>query len=57
MIAARALGRTGRQEEFPVAGPLLGQVVLEMLHFLVDCKNQRLVPRPESPNGTFYRLK
>lgn len=36
---------------------LLGQVVLEMLDLLVDCKNQVLVPRPGSPNRTYYHLK
>ncbi len=70
----------GRQEERPLAGPvllevlnrarnfdcvvghpgtepLLGQVVLKMLDLLVDCKNQRLIPRPESPNRTHYMIR
>ena len=29
---------------------LLGQVVLELLDFLADCKNQRLIPNPANPN-------
>lgn len=29
---------------------LLGQVPLEVLDFLVDSKNQRLIPNPESPD-------
>lgn len=30
---------------------LLGQVVFELLDFVVDCKNQRLIPNPDSPGG------
>lgn len=30
--------------------PLLGQIVLEDLDLLVDCKNGRLMPNPESPD-------
>jgi clan AA aspartic protease len=29
---------------------MLGQVILEKLDFLVDCKNQRLVPNPANPD-------
>jgi len=29
---------------------LIGQVVLELLDFLTDCKNQRLIPNPANPN-------
>ena len=29
---------------------LVGQVVLEKLDLLVDCKNQKLIPNPEHPN-------
>ncbi len=36
--------------------PLLGQIVLESLDLLVDCPAQRLVPRPESPDLSLYRL-
>lgn len=32
---------------------MLGQVILEKLDFLVDCRNQRLVPNPQNPN---YRV-
>ncbi|MFN0148352.1 MAG: retroviral-like aspartic protease family protein [Dehalococcoidia bacterium] len=59
-VAVEVLGRTRNFDcvvGAPGTEPLLGQVVLEMLDFLVDCKDQRLVPRPESPNRTFYRLK
>jgi clan AA aspartic protease len=44
----------GRQttEDALVTGDqvLIGQVVLEKLDLLVDCKNQRLIPNPEHPN-------
>lgn len=33
----------------PGTRPLLGQVELELVDLLVDCTNQRLVSRPESP--------
>jgi clan AA aspartic protease len=33
----------------PNSTPLLGQVILEKLDLLVDCRDQKLVPRPESP--------
>ncbi|KAM3096153.1 aspartyl protease family protein [Phormidesmis sp. 146-35] len=44
----------GRETSLPalIVGDevLIGQVVLELLDFLADCKNQRLVPsRPDSP--------
>ena len=29
---------------------LIGQVILEKLDFLADCKNQRLIPNPANPN-------
>lgn len=35
--------------------PLIGQVVLESLDLLVDCKRQRLLPRPESPDLPLHR--
>ena len=54
------LGRT-RNFDCVVGRPgteaLLGQVVLEMLDLLVDCKNQRLLPRPDSPNRTRYMIR
>jgi len=39
------------------AEPLLGQVPLEILDLLVDCGQQRLVPRPGSPLRPFAKLK
>ena len=53
----------GRLSNFDfVVGPrgtvaLLGQVVLEMLDLLVDCKNQRLVVNPQSPYQTRYAIR
>lgn len=32
---------------------MLGQVILEKLDFLVDCRNQQLIPNPQNPN---YRV-
>ncbi|MFN0093692.1 MAG: retroviral-like aspartic protease family protein [Dehalococcoidia bacterium] len=37
------------------ARPLLGQIVLESLDLLVDCKNQRLISRTDSAGMTRYR--
>jgi hypothetical protein len=36
---------------------LLGQIVLEEADLLVDCANQRLIPRPESPYLPTLKLK
>ena len=33
----------------PNSEPLLGQEILGVLDLLVDCPNQQLIPRPESP--------
>lgn len=41
----------------PNSEPLLGQVVLEMMDLLVDCAEQKLVPRPESPFLPLLKLK
>jgi len=41
----------------PNSEPLLGQVVLETLDLLVDCTQQKLVPRPESPFLPSLKLK
>jgi len=37
--------------------PLLGQVALETMDLLVDCTQQQLVPRPESPFLPLLKLK
>ena len=41
----------------PNSEPLLGQVVLEMMDLLVDCAQQKLVPRPESPFLPLLKMK
>lgn len=41
----------------PSSEPLLGQVVLETMDLLVDCTQQKLVPRPESPFLPLLKLK
>jgi predicted aspartyl protease len=35
---------------------LIGQTVLEKMHWLVDCANQRLVPNPHQPEYPIYRV-
>lgn len=41
----------------PNSEPLLGQVVLETLDLLIDCAQQRLIPRPESPHLPLLKIK
>lgn len=41
----------------PNSEPLLGHVVLETMDLLVDCTQQKLVPRPESPYLPLLKLK
>ena len=36
---------------------LIGQVILEKLDLLVDCKNQRLIPNPENPEYPVTYIK
>jgi hypothetical protein len=36
---------------------LIGQVVLELLDLLPDCKNQRLIPNPEHPDYPVAMIK
>jgi predicted aspartyl protease len=35
---------------------LIGQTVLEKMHWLVDCATQRLVPDPHQPEYPIYRV-
>ena len=35
---------------------LIGQTLLEKLHLLVDCPNQRLIPNPQHPIQPVYRV-
>lgn len=55
-VAAAVIIRVGNRSAVvecivsaPGTQPFLGQVELELMDLLVDCTNQRLVPRPESP--------
>lgn len=41
----------------PSSEPLLGQVILEELDLLVDCREGELIPRPESPYFPTLKLK
>jgi len=41
----------------PPSEPLLGQIILERLDLLVDCKEGKLVLRPESPYLPMLKLK
>lgn len=41
----------------PASEPLLGQIILERLDLLIDCKEGKLVPRPESPYLPMLKLK
>lgn len=36
---------------------LIGQVILEKLDLLVDCKNQKLIPNPANPNYPVAMIK
>ena len=36
---------------------LIGQVVLELMDFLVDCNNQRLIPNPKNPDYPVAMIK
>ena len=41
----------------PNSEPLIGQVILEELDLIVDLKEQKLIPRPESPYLPLLNLK
>ena len=41
----------------PLSEALIGQVILEELDLLVDCQNQTLLPRPESPVYPSLKMK
>jgi predicted aspartyl protease len=36
---------------------LIGQVVLELMDFLVDCNNQQLIPNPKNPDYPVAMIK
>jgi predicted aspartyl protease len=41
----------------PTSEPLLGQIIIERLDLLVDCKEGKLIPRPEWPYLPMLKLK
>ena len=41
----------------PLSEPLIGQIVLEAMDLVADCRNQTLGPRPESPDYPLLKLK
>jgi clan AA aspartic protease len=60
VVSVKVAGRT--VETNCVVGPpgseaLLGQIVLEEADLLIDCANQRLIVRPESPYLPTLKLK
>ena len=60
VVSVKVAGRT--VETNCVVGPpgseaLLGQIVLEEADLLIDCANQRLIARPESPYLPTLKLK
>jgi hypothetical protein len=47
-------GRTGRFDVVEISDSLpniIGQIPLEDLDWVVDCRNQKLIPNPEHKNG------
>lgn len=53
-VALEIQGRTGRFDvvEVPDSLPnIVGQIPLEDLDWVVDCRNQKLIPNPEHQNG------
>ena len=53
-VALEIQGRTGRFDvvEIPDSLPnIIGEIPLEDLDWVVDCRNQKLIPNPEHKNG------
>src|SRR5262245_40737254 len=53
-VALEVQGRTGRFDvvELPDSLPnIVGQISLEDMDWVVDCKNQKLIPNPEHKHG------
>ena len=53
-VALEVQGRTGRFDvvELPDSLPnIVGQIPLEDMDWVVDCKNQKLIPNPEHKHG------
>ena len=64
MVAGTVAVRVGKREANveciigpPASEVLLGQIPLEIMDLLVDCSQQKLVPRPESPLLPMLKLK
>ena len=56
-VALEIQGRTGRFDvvEVPDALPnVVGQIPLEDLDWVVDCRNQKLIANPEHPEGQMH---
>ncbi len=50
-VIVECVGREATVEALVVGDEvLIGQVVLELLDLLADCKNQRLIPNPANPD-------
>jgi predicted aspartyl protease len=57
-IRIECQGRTAAVEALVVGDEvLIGQVVLELMDFLVDCKNQQLIPNPQNPDYPVAMIK
>jgi len=57
-IIIELLGRQTTLEALVVGDEvLIGQVVLELLDLLPDCKNQRLIPNPANPDYPIAMIK
>lgn len=41
----------------PLCEPLIGQIIMEELDLIADCKNKTLTPRPESPIYPSLKMK
>ncbi len=56
-VALEIQGRTGRFDVVEVSDALpniVGQIPLEDMDWVVDCRNQKLIPNPEHKNGEMY---
>src|SRR5262245_47686355 len=50
-------GREGMEDAYVVGNTvLIGQTVLEITDLLVDCKNRKVIPNPDHPNGPLHRI-
>ncbi|AFY72645.1 hypothetical protein Syn7502_00485 [Synechococcus sp. PCC 7502] len=57
-VLVECQGRTAAIEALVVGDEvLIGQVVLELMDFVVDCKNQQLIPNPQNPDYPVAMIK